>query len=313
MTSELAPIVLFAFNRPEHTRITLEHLARARLAAQSKLFIVCDGPKPDASEATRARIAEVHRVAASQPWAGEVTIRRNETNLGLARNVFDGVTQVVEEFGRVIVLEDDLKIGAGFLEYMNAALDRFADEPRVKQVSGFRFPFARRDSGSAFFLPVTNTIGWGTWKRAWDEVDPTAAGYEALRRDRALLRRFNLDGAYDYGRILLGQLERQQNDSWGILLWWSIFKNDGLVLYPDYTLIQHNDFDQSGVHRSDFSHYDMPGWSDAFRAVALPRDVSVDERAFRSMKAYIKRHTRRSPRKIARKVAQRILRGLRRR
>ena len=110
-----------------------------------------------------------------------------------------------------------MRIGEGFLTFMNSALNQYVDEDQVKQVSGFCFPFEVDDPTGSFFIPVTNTIGWGTWHRAWQEVDFEAKGYEVLKTDAAMMRRFNLDDSYKYSKILIGQLEQGKNDSWGIL------------------------------------------------------------------------------------------------
>lgn len=298
VNDRLSPVVMFAYDRPEHTRITLEHLARNRLANQSHLFVFCDGPKPGASEDRIKRIEQVHEVVGSKPWTAQVTIRRAEQNKGLAKNVMEGVSELVEQFGTLICLEDDLKIGKGFLEYMNTALAKYADAEQVKQISGFQFPFEIADPHAAFFMPVTNTIGWGTWKRAWDEVDVTAHGWEKLKSDKTLRRAFNLDGAYDYFRILIGQLEQSKNDSWAILYWWSVFQRNGLVLYPGYSLIQHNDFGNAGVHKSDFDLYDIPGWHDDHDVTRFPDALTVNEEAFRKHRQYLRKHTRLTFKKI---------------
>lgn len=306
MSSELAPIVIFAFDRPEHLRITLEHLSRNKLADSSTLYILCDGPKPDSSDERKKRIQQVKEVADSRDWAGKVIVESSPVNRGLAKSILAGVTKIVNEYGKVIVLEDDLRIGEGFLTFMNSALNQYVDEDQVKQVSGFCFPFEVDDPTGSFFIPVTNTIGWGTWHRAWQEVDFEAKGYEVLKTDAAMMRRFNLDDSYKYSKILIGQLEQGKNDSWGILLWWSVFKNDGIVLYPGYSQIQHNDFGNQGVHKSNFDHYDMPDWSAEFRDFSFRDDVSVSAPEFSRMKRYIRTHTRTTLAGLIKKILARL-------
>lgn len=266
----LAPVILFTYNRPEHTRITLEYLSRCELADRSRLYVFCDGPKDDASAEMRRRIDDVKAVLRARSWAGEVVIESSDTNKGLYRNVTQGVDCVIRKHGRCIVLEDDLKIGTQFLRFMNTALDTYVDDTPVKQVSGFLFPADIPRRHSALFLPLSNTIGWGTWERAWDEVDLSASGHGALRTDRDLRRRFNLNGSYDYATMLERQMASEQFGSWGVIYWWSVFKHNGWVVYPDYSLIQHNDFDHSGVHASDDTHYNHAQWDEHYRVDAFP-------------------------------------------
>ena len=309
MSSELAPIVVFAFDRPEHLRITLEHLSRNKLADASTLYIFCDGPRPDSSDERKKRIEQVKEVADSRQWAGNVIVESSSVNRGLAKSILAGVTKVVSEYGKVIVLEDDLRIGEGFLTFMNRGLNKYVNNDQVKQISGFCFPFEIDDPSGSFFMPVTNTIGWGTWEKSWREVDFEAKGYEVLKSDAAMMRRFNLDDSYMYSKILIGQLEQKKNDSWGILLWWSVFKNDGLVLYPGYTFIQHNDFGNQGVHKSNFDHYDMRDWSDKYREVSIESPIETNPKAFGNMKAYIRKHTRMTPRKFMEKLWLKIFKS----
>lgn len=299
----LAPIILFTYNRPEHTRITLEYLSRCDLADRSRLYVFCDGPRNDASAEMRRKIDEVKRVLASGAWAGEMMVESSDTNKGLYRNVTEGVDRVIREHGRCIVLEDDLKIGRHFLRFMNTALDTYEHEPVIKQVSGFLFPADIPRRHSALFMPLSNTIGWGTWRRAWDEVDLGAPGHDALRTDPALRHRFNLNGAYDYATMLERQMASERFGSWGVIYWWSVFRKNGWVVYPDYSLIQHNDFDHSGVHASDDSHYNHAVWDEDYAIDRFPPVADwVNEPELAAVCAHIRRRNSMSLKNVLIKV-----------
>ena len=66
--SSLAPIVLFCYNRPQHTEQTLRALSENILAEQSELFVFCDGPKADATEEQLKKIEEVRRIVKIKKW-----------------------------------------------------------------------------------------------------------------------------------------------------------------------------------------------------------------------------------------------------
>jgi hypothetical protein len=252
MTEEVSqqqktPIALFVYNRPAHARLVLETLAQCERLDECSLRIYCDGPKGDADAAGVAAARQVAR-----EWAdrldGEVVER--EANLGLARSVVTGVTDLCESHGRVIVLEDDFALGRSFLDYMLQALDRYADEPQVYQISGYMFPVEHPAKLDAFFLPLTTTWGWATWARAWRVFDWDAAGALEKLKDPRVRSRFDLDGSYPYATMLEQRL-RNENDSWGILFWWSVFKAGGLALHPRKSLVWVGGFDQSGTHCGD--------------------------------------------------------------
>src|SRR5712691_2659497 len=119
MNYHYTPIAFFAYKRPEQTFQSLVSLANNPGAAESELFIYCDGPKESHDEVA---VRQTRQVVRDRQWCRQVHIIEQVTNQGLARSVIDGVTQLVEEFGRVIVLEDDLLVARGFLDYVNRAL-----------------------------------------------------------------------------------------------------------------------------------------------------------------------------------------------
>ena len=97
----------------------------------------------------------------------------SDENLGLDPSVIAGVSDTLDKFGRAIVVEDDLELNSAFLTYMNHALDHYAYDERVFQISGYMFDVPELSAThSALFLPFTVSWGWATWKRAWDQFDP---------------------------------------------------------------------------------------------------------------------------------------------
>lgn len=227
-----APVAVFVYQRPAEARTVLSSLLANPEAARSRIFVFSDGPR---GEADRANVVAT-RKAAREFAAENVTFVEREQNLGLARSIIDGVSRLTREFGRAIVLEDDLTVSRTFLAYMNAALERYADDPAVWHVSGYMYPVELDAGADAVFLPFISSTGWGTWERAWSNFDPAARGYDALRADRVLRRRFDLDGSWRFFRML----ERQRAgvvDSWAIRWYLSLFMSGALALYPTRSLV----------------------------------------------------------------------------
>lgn len=241
-----APIALFVYNRPSHTRQTIEALRENELAPESDLFIFSDAPK---NENAIAAVGEVREYVRRVDGFRSVSVVERDRNLGLANSIIDGVTRLCQESGRAIVLEDDLVTSPFFLRYMNEALERYREESRVMQISGYMFPVELDSAEDALFLPFMASWGWATWGRAWSLFDPSASAYEVLKKDWRLRRRFDLNGAYPYFRMLEMQL-RGEVDSWAIRWYLSAFMKEGLALYPARTLVKNIGFDGSGVHCS---------------------------------------------------------------
>ena len=264
----LAPIALFAYNRPTHMRRAVESLLANELAPTSDLYIFSDGPKSPAQEAA---VADVRRYSGSVSGFRSVTVVERATNLGLANSIIDGTTRLTKEFDRVIVVEDDLVVSPRFLEYMNRALEKYQDDDSAMQVSGYMFPIDIGAEADAFFMPFTTSWGWATWERAWQHFDPEMRGFDILVRDRPLRDRFNLDGAYDY----FDMLERQRRgriDSWAIRWYLSVFIRGGLTLYPARTLVRNTGFDGSGTH-CIIADVDQTSMQPDFRVESFPPKV----------------------------------------
>ena len=239
----LAPIALFTFKRPEHTRRTLESLALNPEFAESPLFIYCDGAR---SEAESAQVEETRRLVRSWQHPNKTIIERDR-NWGLANSIIAGVTDLCESHGRVIVVEDDLFVSPVFINYLNTALEHYANEPSVMQVSAYMFPVSILASYDTVMLPFTASLGWATWSRAWKHFDPNMTGYEKLKIDRVLRRKFDMDGAYPYFRMLKRQSEGKV-DSWAIRWYLSVFLQNGLVVFPRHTLVRHDGYDDTATH-----------------------------------------------------------------
>ena len=192
---ELAPIVLFVYNRPEHTRACLEYLERNELAAESELYVFADGAKQGSEEA----VAAVRRVIA-EPWKFKrLNVVERPENKGLAANVIAGVTSVLETHDRVIVLEDDLIVSPYFLRFMNEALEVYKDTEEVCHVTCHMLDH-KGELPDTFLIRWCNSWGWGTWSRAWQYFEPD--GRKSLREieRRDLCRQFDLDGGFHLPR-----------------------------------------------------------------------------------------------------------------
>lgn len=287
MNKNLAPIVLFVYNRPWHTEQTLNALMQNELANESVLYIYADGPKEKATLDQLKKIDEVRRLIRKTKWCKEVNIIKAEKNKGLADSIIDGVTEIVNKYGKIIVLEDDLVCAKGFLSYMNTALDKFADEEKVMQVSGYMFPLQVIPKGESFFLLMATSWGWATWKRAWDFFDPSAQGYHELKTNKTLSNKFDLHGSYPYSAMLISQMENRQLSSWAIRWWWCIFKKRGLALFPDCSLVKNIGYDLEGTHTHGRDPFFLNDFDSKYFIRNFPSYIKVNKSIFKILTSYL--------------------------
>ncbi|MEL6330119.1 MAG: sugar transferase [Planctomycetota bacterium] len=243
---ESAPVAVFAYARPEHLRATLAALASNELAARLRVVIFSDGARSEADRAAVASVRDVAREFAASGAFGRAEIREREQNAGLADSIVGGVTELVRDEGRAIVVEDDLVTSPHFLEFMNDALDRYEGEDRVMHIAGHMFDIEPEGLPGAFFLRHSSCWGWATWARAWRHLDRDAAGHLG-RMSSADAHRFDVDGHLDYARQLRANAEGSLR-TWAVLWYASVFRCGGLCLHPRESLVRNIGFDGSGEH-----------------------------------------------------------------
>lgn len=270
-----APIALFVYKRPQHTRQTLEALARNELADQSILYVFADGPKPGASAEDLAAIGHVRALVKERQWCKEVHLVEAAANRGLAESIIAGVTRTVGQYGRAIVLEDDLVTSPYFLRYMNDALDFYADQPKVIAIHGYMYPVSG-PRPATFFLKEVGSWGWATWQRGWDLFEPDAQQLLDALMAKGLDHAFDYEGAYPYTNILRDQTKGKV-DAWAIRWYASAFLQKKLVLWPGESLVQNIGHDNSGVHSFSTNKYDVALASQpvVFRPIPLEEHQSI--------------------------------------
>lgn len=236
-----APIALFTYNRADKTQIVVESLLQNAEAKDSDLFIFSDGPKtPEKKVGVENNRKYIHTITGFK----SVSIIEREKNWGLANSLIAGITDVINKYGRVIVVEDDLILSPYFLKFMNEGLEKYKDDDRIGTICGYLAP-VKEKMPENFFLYFMHPWGWATWKRSWELLN-TDTEY-LLRKMRFKTRKFNLGGnCGSYGNLYCQKVGLV--DSWYIRFYASLFLKRKLNLYPGKTLVANNGCDGSGTH-----------------------------------------------------------------
>jgi hypothetical protein len=242
---ELAPIILFVYNRYEHTKKTVESLKLNKLSSNSSLFIFADGNK---NSKDKKSVNEVREYITAVTGFKEIKIIFRERNFGLADSVISGVSEVIRKYGKAIILEDDIIISPYFLKFMNEALDYYENDENIFTISGYNFPVTAPKSYKydIYISPRPSSWGWATWKNRWDEVDWNPVENPLLKRRKSLHSLLDKAGK-DLAPMLLKSVEGKIS-SWAVKYSFTQIQKNAFCIFPLKSLAKNIGTDATGTN-----------------------------------------------------------------
>lgn len=250
-----APIILFVYNRPGLTLKTLTALSKNIDADNSNLFIFSDGPKNDKAI---SKINEVRKIIENVKGFNKVEIIASPKNKGLANSIITGVSQIINIYEKVIVLEDDLISAPNFLLYMNKALEFYKNDSRVYTIHGYcgNIKLPKNYKYDTYFVPTrTGSWGWATWKNVWNKVDWDLKDIDSFFGNKEQVKKFNYLGN-DLTKMLKRQIAHEI-DTWDAQLCYHLLKNNAYSIYPVNSKIQNNGTGEVGTHNTYTNYFDV--------------------------------------------------------
>lgn len=255
MEIEYAPVVLFVYNRPQHLDKNLTALNDCNGVENTDLFVFSDYQKNDDE---RENVSKVRKGLADfkdrKSHFRSVTVFESDVNKGLASSIINGVTDIIEKYGQVIVVEDDLIVSRDFLTYMNSALTYYKEHRDIWAISGYTFPMkALKEYPHDIYLALRGcSWGWGTWKNRWESVDWTIKDYREIKYNLAKRISFG-----SWGRDMPFMLDANYyglNQSWAIRWCYSAFKQGKYTVYPKESRVMNIGSDGSGTNYTFSTH-----------------------------------------------------------
>ena len=234
-----SPIILFTYLRIENLKNTIQYLANNYRANEYDLFIFSDGPK---YQKDQILIDEIRKYLKTITGFKSVIITESKFNKGLASSVIYGVSEVLKNFDRAIVLEDDLIVSFNFLEFMNASLNHYKNTSEVISISGYSFSNISNENANAYLLNRSWSWGWATWRDRWEKIDWQATAYTEFSNNKKLQKQFSALGS-DVNLMLKRQMEGNL-DSWLIRFVFNQFQVKGITVYPTISKVINNGWDE---------------------------------------------------------------------
>jgi GR25 family glycosyltransferase involved in LPS biosynthesis len=251
----LAPICLFTYNRLEETKQTVVSLQANFLAKDSELFVFSDGSK---NKSSCRKIQAVRDYLKSIAGFKSVTIYESDVNKGLAKSIIEGVSKLLANNDKVIVMEDDLVSTPNFLNFMNQALNFYQKNKKIISISGYtmNLPSLKNSSEDFYFGFRASSWGWGVWKDRWTAIDWDVNDYYDFIKDKKAIRDFKKGGS-DMPRMLRKQMEGKI-DSWAIRFCYHQFKNKMLTLFPTISKLESIGISKDATHTSGTKRFITP-------------------------------------------------------
>ena len=247
-----APIVVFGFNRPDALRNTIASLLRNEEAKLSDLFVFVDGPR-EGKVGEKEKVEEVRDYVKSITGFNSLHYTFAETNKGLADSIIGGVSEVINEYGKVIVLEDDLVLMPNFLNFMNQGLERYENEEKIFSISGdaYLVDFPDDYPYDAYFYTRSDSWGWATWKDRWVSVDWELKDWNTVLKNKEAFKKYQ--GSDVFG--MLNDWKKGKNHSWAIRFCYSQFVQNKYTLLPNRSLVKNAGYGGNGTHCPEYCRY----------------------------------------------------------
>lgn len=239
-----APIIIFCYRRNIHHLIT--SLLKNKEAKFSDIFIFSDGFK---SEKEKQSVLDVRKNIKKIEGFKSINIFEADKNLGLSNSIINGVSSIINNTDKAIILEDDLIVSEYFLEYMNKSLILFENRNDIWSISGYSAPIPDlKYYNNEIYLSLRSTSwGWGTWKNRWNKADWNVNNFLEFKKDKKKINDFNRGGKDMFKLLELDYLGKI--DSWDIRWGYSQFLNSAYSIVPKLSLTKNIGFgDKYATH-----------------------------------------------------------------
>jgi hypothetical protein len=278
-----SPIIIFAFNRLEPLKACVAALQKNSEAAESDLIVFVDGARENKDRESE-KVEAVKDFVKSIAGFKSLVFHFSEKNKKLGPSIIAGVTEIIHQYGRAIIVEDDLIVGKNFLSFMNQGLNRYENCQDVFSVCGYTnmVKIPKNFSYDAYFCVRSSSWGWATWKDRWDSVDWELKDWRTVEK---MAKGFNRWGGSDCWKMLRDWHDGK-NMSWAIRFCYSQFIQNKLTLFPIISHVDNEGFDGEGTNCKKWSRFKFSFDMTDNKKFSMPSDVVQIESITKSVLSY---------------------------
>ena len=253
-----APIIVFAYNRADKLEQLLMSLEKNANTKKMDLYIFVDIPDKKNKRDLKYNQEVINFLLKYKKESSafkKIQIEVSDRHKGLAESIISGVTKIINQFGKAIILEDDLKVSDDFLDYMQRGLVAYKNQKDVWSVAGYCpvFKMPKRYRNDVYLMPRAESWGWGTWSDRWNKCDWQVKTYNKFRRNLIQQMLFNAGGD-DLTDMLRKQMQNEQYNSWAIRWGYQQFIEKKYTVYPRESRVIHCGTDNRSTHGAYFDN-----------------------------------------------------------
>lgn len=236
-------VLFLVFNRLDTTIKVFEAIRKAK---PPRLYIGADGPRKDRPGEEEKVNAVREYLLGNIDWECELKTLFREDNLGCKYAVSRAITWFFKNEEMGIILEDDCLPRQSFFWFCEELLVKYYNENRIMQINGMCYLNNVKIEQSYFFTKYNHIWGWASWRRAWEKYEIDFKNFEDdfNKIDNVFLSNAEKQYWYKVFRRYYDGLI----DTWDYSWTFSIWKNNGLAIYPKISMIRNLGFGPEANH-----------------------------------------------------------------
>ncbi len=273
----LAPIGLSAYSRVEVLKQTVEALQKNTLAKESELYVFSDAAKPGDED----KVKKVRNYLKTLDGFKNVTISERDKNNRIANNR-DGMRWLLDNYGKIIFLEEDVVTAPGFLEFINEGLTIYKEREDIFAICGYTPPvkLERYYKKDVYLSPRFSAWGFGIWADRYDKIIIDKIDFNKFIRNKSLVRRFRRGG-----EDLLSMLKREAEgeiNALDVRIFYTQFLLNAYTVAPTRSLTNNIGFDGTGVHCGVTKRFEVSISKAPFQ-LEMDKDIEQNNRVIKSL------------------------------
>jgi len=260
-------VLFLVFNRFDTTKQVFEAIREAK---PPRLYIAADGAR-ETKEGEKEKVQAVRDyIIKNIDWECEVKTLFREQNLGCKMAVSSGIDWFFQNEEMGIILEDDILPSQSFFWFCEELLDRYKDDMRVGQISGFNYGYKDANLNYDYIFSKYPVIwGWASWKNRWknyslsmDNLEETIRNkqFSLIFKKSELIKRINR----------FRKAKENKIDTWDYQWAFTLYKNSQFTIIPKRNYILNIGFGNDSTHTSGGNPYKSLSLDDNYVVMKHP-------------------------------------------